>query len=272
MVLLLLLLLLLLLPLLLHPSKRASRPPTQQHVRDTPPSVPRRREERIESTTASGPGGAPGGGSTGAAGAEPAVNAELDGLESELQVGTCCCTARWGGPAARPRAATADWQCGMHAAELRVIHCLCALQELAAAGQADGFLLYLLGLVLADRCAFAVPWPAARFCAWCSEGTLESQALRHWGTERGTCNATCGKPSSCSMLQPWSYLGHPPSCAECRERKEEARQVLAASVTAYPCNWSAWLVSGGHVMPLGCMQMLTSMLRMVHEAARMPQG
>ncbi|KAL4855210.1 Anaphase-promoting complex subunit 8 [Chlorella vulgaris] len=25
------------------------------------------------------------------------------------------------------------------------------------------------------------------------------------------------------------------------EKKEEARQVLAASVTAYPCNWSAWL-------------------------------
>jgi anaphase-promoting complex subunit 8 len=26
-----------------------------------------------------------------------------------------------------------------------------------------------------------------------------------------------------------------------REKKEEARQVLAASVSAYPCNWSAWL-------------------------------
>ncbi|EFN59736.1 hypothetical protein CHLNCDRAFT_133336 [Chlorella variabilis] len=50
------------------------------------------------------------------------------------------------------------------------------LQALVAAGQADGFLLYLLGLVLADR-----------------------------------------------------------------EKKEEARQALAASVTAYPCNWSAWL-------------------------------
>ncbi|KAI3429609.1 hypothetical protein D9Q98_005695 [Chlorella vulgaris] len=50
------------------------------------------------------------------------------------------------------------------------------LQQLVAAGRADGFLLYLLGLVLADR-----------------------------------------------------------------EKKEEARQVLAASVTAYPCNWSAWL-------------------------------
>lgn len=50
------------------------------------------------------------------------------------------------------------------------------LRGLVAAGQADGFLLYLLGLVLADR-----------------------------------------------------------------EKKEEARQVLAASVAAYPCNWSAWL-------------------------------
>ncbi|KAL4446289.1 hypothetical protein ABPG77_003096 [Micractinium sp. CCAP 211/92] len=50
------------------------------------------------------------------------------------------------------------------------------LQELVQQGQADAFLLYLLGLVLADR-----------------------------------------------------------------EKKEEARQVLAASVTAYPCNWGAWL-------------------------------
>jgi hypothetical protein len=24
--------------------------------------------------------------------------------------------------------------------------------------------------------------------------------------------------------------------------KDEARRVLAAAVTAYPCNWSAWLV------------------------------
>jgi anaphase-promoting complex subunit 8 len=50
------------------------------------------------------------------------------------------------------------------------------LQDLAAAGKADGFLLYLLGLVLADK-----------------------------------------------------------------EKKEDARRVLAAAVTAYPCNWSAWL-------------------------------
>ncbi|GAB4814903.1 hypothetical protein N2152v2_001949 [Parachlorella kessleri] len=50
------------------------------------------------------------------------------------------------------------------------------LRALVAAGRADGFLLYLLGLVLSER-----------------------------------------------------------------ESKAEARQILAASVTAYPCNWSAWL-------------------------------
>lgn len=34
------------------------------------------------------------------------------------------------------------------------IICTHTFQGLAATGRADGFLLYLLGLVLADRCAF----------------------------------------------------------------------------------------------------------------------
>jgi len=130
------------------------------------------REERIESTTASGPGGVPGGGSTGAAGTEPAVNAELDGLERELQVRQKSGRAvlhlqqsRHGGMLdgkklllskqdCIPSANVVPHQLGLMLAPHPTqppIGCS-QMQELAAAGRADGFLLYLLGLVLADRC------------------------------------------------------------------------------------------------------------------------
>ncbi|PSC70628.1 anaphase-promoting complex subunit 8-like [Micractinium conductrix] len=65
------------------------------------------------------------------------------------------------------------------------------LQELVQQGRADGFLLYLLGMVLADR-----------------------------------------------------------------EKKDEARQMLAASVSAYPCNWSAWLALQSVCSDMGAVRQL----------------
>lgn len=44
------------------------------------------------------------------------------------------------------------------------------LQQLVAAGRADGFLLYLLGLVLADRCG----WQAAERAPLCMRHILPS--------------------------------------------------------------------------------------------------
>lgn len=54
-------------------------------------------------------------------------------------------------------------------------------------------------------------------------------------------------PSSGAGVTPRSCLPFTHACHKlgCREKKGEARQVLAASVAAYPCNWSAWLVRPG---------------------------
>ena len=70
----------------------------------------------------------------------------------------------------------------------------------------------------------------------------------------GTCIGTCctAPAEGCHSAWPTGRPAaashgccHPRAAAApvpCREKKDEARQMLAASVSAYPCNWSAWLV------------------------------
>ena len=96
-------------------------------------------------------------------------------------------------------------------------------QELGAAhraGTADAFCLYLYGLILTDRRAFSAPRMLPAACSRVSHARRQ-----------------CGAPR------------------DCRERKADAQAALVASISAYPCNWSAWKVSPSQ-LPHPCLSVL----------------
>ena len=93
------------------------------------------------------------------------------------------------------------------------------LEALFEAGDADAFILYVYGLVLADRCRCS-----ARVCWGCGPARPRGVSVIWFCARKHTRTHRTGGVTA----------------AACRKKLDSARLALRESVTAYPFNWSAW--------------------------------